>query len=112
MGEMVFALEPGQSDFENQDWPEEIGNVLRGPEQRWYVINIRGVPQERLGEFKLGVHYDPRTFDTKEQAALAIWLTRQEMPEKEGRLGKKRYLPRKELPETMEVRKRKETCKS
>lgn len=101
MGEMVFALEPGETDFEHQDWPQEIGNVLLGPAQRWYVINIRGVPQERLGEFKLGVHDGARTFDTKEQAALAIWLMRQEMPETEGRLGKKRYLPRKPLPETM-----------
>ena len=101
MGYQVFELEPGAADLENQEWPQEIGNVLQGPNDRWYVVNIRGVPQERLGEFKLGVRDDPRTFDEQDQAAMAIWLVRQEMPEREDRLGKKRYLPRKPLPETM-----------
>jgi len=59
------------------------------------VVDVRGVPQEKLSEIGFGIHRAPnlRTFDGPEEAALAIWLTRSRMPEKEGVLGKTRKLP-------------------
>ena len=106
MGDMVFVKGPGE---DTSDWPRDIGRIILGPspnpdvnpEQRWYVVGVRGVPDERLSEFGFGMgllafphpKFKLRTFDTKEDAALAIWLVRSRMPEKTGVLGKTRRLP-------------------
>lgn len=100
MGENVYVKEPGDHDEEwFKGWPQPIGNVVQGPGQRWYVINIRGIPQYDLIDYNLGgVQVGdkvPRSFDEKEQAAMAIWLVRQQMEEVSGVLGKKRRPKRK-----------------
>lgn len=96
MGEQVFVVGPGE---DTSDWPENIGCVIEGPEplppyrqQRWYVTDVRGIPQHRLEEYNLGLRYFPglRTFDTKEDAALAIWLIRSRLPEKKSVLKRRR----------------------
>ena len=96
MGVMVFVKGPGE---DTSAWPRDIGRIILGPspdptvnpEQRWYVVDVRGVPQEKLSEIGFGLNR--RTFDSPDEAALAIWLTRSRMPEKEGVLGKRRRLP-------------------
>lgn len=106
MGEKVYVK--GDPESEDGFWPLEIGNVLLGPgpnppynRQRWYVIHVRGIPQYDLCDYGLGVakvkgHPPLKTFDTKEDAALAIWLLRQQMPIVDnGYGGKKKQIPRK-----------------
>ena len=89
MGDMVFPVGPGE---DMSDWPQDIGRVVQGPDNRWYVIGVRDVPDERLPE--LGFGFQDDTFDSAEDAALAIWLVRSRMPEKVGVLGRRRKSPR------------------
>lgn len=86
-GELVFISGPGE---DTSDWPRPIGNVVEGPERRWYVIGVRGIPPEQLDDFGFGVRETPklRTFDNRDEAALAIWLvwSRQTRKRREGYL--------------------------
>lgn len=74
MGDMVFVKGPGE---DRSDWPRDIGRVVQGPDNRWYVIGVRGVPPEQLDDYGYGIRRTPklRTFGTEDEAALAIWLT-------------------------------------
>lgn len=88
MGDMVFVVGPGE---DRSDWPEDIGRVVEGPDNKWYVIGVRGVPDEHLAEHGFGlVGPQVRKFDTKDDAALAIWLVRSRMPLKKSVLAKRR----------------------
>ena len=91
LGVMVFIKGPGE---DKSDWPQDIGRVVRGPEpdppyarQRWYVIGVRGIVPEQLDEYGFGIHKHEklRTFDTKEDAAMAIWLTWSRLDKKRQR---------------------------
>lgn len=78
-GEQVFMRGTGEGETET-DWPWPIGHVVEGPNHRWYVIDIHRVAQERLGEYGLG--FEARTFDTQEDAALAIWRVWSQLPKR------------------------------
>jgi hypothetical protein len=79
-GEQVFVSGTGEGETES-DWPWPIGNVVEGPVNRWYVVDIHRIAQERLGEYGLGL--DGRTFDTKGEAAIAIWTVWSRLPKRE-----------------------------
>lgn len=100
MGEKVYVKGPGE---DKSDWPMPIGYVLQGPEpdppyvrRRWYVIDVRGVPQHRLDEIGFGVHKHAnlRTFDTKEDAATAMWVVVQRLPKQTGLFAGRPHLPK------------------
>lgn len=91
LGTMVFIKGPGE---DKSDWPQDIGRLIYGPEpnppyarKRWYVIGVRGIVPERLDEYGFGIHKHAglRTFDTKEDAAMAIWLTWSRLPHDQQR---------------------------
>lgn len=87
LGDMVFLKGPGE---DKSDWPRDIGRIILGPspapevnpEQRWYVIGVRGIPPEKLSELGFGIARNPklRTFDGPNDAALAIWLIWSRLP--------------------------------
>src|SRR5574337_1196537 len=81
MAEMVFVKGEAAGEETDTDWPWKIGNVVEGPGHRWYVIDVHGLPQEDLGNYRLGVHDGAQTFDTKEDAATALWLLWRRLPE-------------------------------
>ena len=91
LGTMIFLKGPGE---DTSDWPQDIGRLIFGPEpnppyqrKRWYVIGVRGVAAEQLDEYGFGIHKHEklRTFDTKEDAALAVWLTWSRFPREQQR---------------------------
>ena len=88
VGDMVF--------IKGDDKSRDIGRILLGPspnpavnpEQRWYVVGVRGIPPEKLSEFGFGIgllafphpKFKLRTFDSPDAAALAIWLVWSRLP--------------------------------
>ncbi len=81
----------GDSDVGTEsDWPWPIGHVVQGPNNRWYVIDIHRIAQERLDDFGLG--FKARTFDTKEDAALAIWRVWSQLPKRDVLDSKRRRI--------------------
>lgn len=87
-GEQVFVC--GTNDGETETyWPWPIGNVVEGPEplppyrrQRWYAFKIDRVHD--IEKYGLGLRYYAglRTFDTKEEAAMAIWRIWSQLPKR------------------------------
>lgn len=71
IGTMVFVKGPGE---DTSDWPQDIGRILRGPEGRYYVIGVRGVNPDEIGKYGFGVVGKPKTFDSPDDASLALWL--------------------------------------
>jgi hypothetical protein len=76
-GEQVICIDS------EHDETLSIGNVVQGPENRWYVVHARGL---RNADYNWGV--TGQSYDTKEKAAIAIW-TRQF--ERVGHLPDRKY---------------------
>lgn len=80
-GDQVFVKGVEAGEEMDTDWPWQIGSVVQGPENLWYVIDIHGLPQEDLGQYGLGLHDGARTFDERDQAATALWTVWRRLPE-------------------------------
>jgi len=92
MGTKVY-LEDDPEEHKQDDWPLDIGRVIHGPDPKlvgamtWYVIGIRGMNDDDLHAANLGTRDRPnlKTFATKEDAAMAIWLIWSRFDDKQKR---------------------------